>query len=116
METLQHSESNRIPRSRLLTGLSDDALVANPAEYRGLRVWAAWCRGVWLIRGLPHDTKGEPTDFTAVAEPSGQIVIVHLGERIDSKDKIMRLKSILRMMGFTRAQAWRNGKKKDYRL
>ena len=92
------------------------ALVAGPTEYRAVRVWAVRCCGVWFIRGLPNDVIGEPTDFTAVVEPCCAVALVHLGERIDSRDKVLRLKSILRMMGFTKSRAWRKGQIKEYKL
>jgi len=78
--------------------------------------WAVRCQGVWLIRGLPNNIKGEPADFTAVVEPDMDTAIIHLGERFDSCEKVKRLKGIIRKLGFSKAKSRRNGKWKHYRL
>ena len=78
--------------------------------------WAVPCEGVWLIRGLPNGIEGEPTDFTAVIAPSGDTAVIHLGERIDTCEKVKRLKQAARDLGFQKATAQRNGRVKEYAL
>lgn len=56
----------------------------------------------WIIRGLPSGTLGEPTDFTAVVSDRGDgSCLVSCVERLDSFEKLTRLKEALRDLGFT---------------
>jgi hypothetical protein len=72
---------------------------------------------VWLLRGLPNNIKGEPTDFSAVAEPiTDKVVKLHLGERVDTFEKYRRIRGLLHCMGFEYAQSIRPGGRKMYKL
>ena len=69
------------------------------------------------MRGIPNGIVGEDTDFTCTVEAGEPgVAVVELGERLDSRPKVLRLLQKCSRMGFNTVRIRRHGKWRTYKI
>ena len=71
----------------------------------------------WKLRGIPNGVVGEYTDFTCTMEQEAPgVAVVEMAERLNTRDKVLRMIQKCSSLGFHTVKVKRHGKWRVYKI